>query len=110
MNASLWAFVRASRGPLVLITLGILFALDHNDVITFGRTCRPFTSQPHSRSIAVSYSPTSVPSGPLIRCSSSWMIRSGGRSSVCSMVFTAGYCGPSAGCDRACSISGDIKP
>ena len=31
-------------------------------------------------STAVSYRPTSVPSGPLIRCSSSWMIRSGGRS------------------------------
>ena len=50
------------------------------EAITFGRTTRPSTSQEASRSTAVSYSPTSVPSGPLIRCSSSWMIRSGGRS------------------------------
>ena len=32
----------------------------------------------HSSSRAVSYSPTIVPSGPEIRCSSSWMTRSGG--------------------------------
>ena len=46
-----------------------------------GPSCRP-TSQVQSWSMAVSYRPTSVPSGPLIRCSSSWMIRSGGRSGV----------------------------
>ena len=31
-------------------------------------------------SMAISNSPTVVPSAPVIRCSSSWMIRSGGRS------------------------------
>ena len=52
------------------------------EAITLGRTFLPSTSQVQSWSTAVSYSPTSVPSGPLIRCSSSWMIRSGGRSGV----------------------------
>ena len=33
-----------------------------------------------------------MPSGPLIRCSSSWMIRSGGRSGACGVVFAGGQC------------------
>ena len=36
----------------------------------------------HRASTATSNSPTVVPSAPVIRCSSSWMIRSGGRSRV----------------------------
>ena len=45
------------------------------EAMTFGLLPRAL----HSRSTAVSYSPDSVPSGPEIRCSSSWMISSGGR-------------------------------
>ncbi len=41
------------------------------EAINFGRTCLPFTSQVQSLSMAVSYKPTSVPSGPLMRCNSS---------------------------------------
>ena len=37
------------------------------DAITFGRTFLPLTSQVQSLSMAVSYRPTSVPSGPLMR-------------------------------------------
>jgi hypothetical protein len=37
-NANAFAFVRAARGPLVLITLGVLFALDQGGTIPFYRT------------------------------------------------------------------------
>ena len=57
---------------------------------TLGRTFLPFTSQVQSRSMAVSYSPTSVPSGPLMRCNSSWMMRSGGRSGFCGSTLAEG--------------------
>lgn len=33
-----YALVRAVRGPVVLILLGVLFALDHSGVIGFDRT------------------------------------------------------------------------
>jgi hypothetical protein len=38
MNANLYAIVRASRGPIVLITLGVLFWFDQSDRVSFGRT------------------------------------------------------------------------
>ena len=38
MSVSLYAVVRAIRGPIVLIVLGILFWLDQSDQIGFGRT------------------------------------------------------------------------
>lgn len=38
MNDRTYALVRAARGPLVLIALGILFALDHSGVFEFERT------------------------------------------------------------------------
>ena len=38
MNASPYAVVRATRGPIVLITMGILFWLDQTDQMGFGRT------------------------------------------------------------------------
>ena len=38
MNTSLYALVRATRGPIVLITMGILFWLDQADQLGFGRT------------------------------------------------------------------------
>jgi hypothetical protein len=38
MNANLYALVRALRGPIVLITLGVLFWFDQSDRISFGRT------------------------------------------------------------------------
>jgi hypothetical protein len=38
VNNSLFAIVRAARGPVVLITLGILFALDQMQEIGFRRT------------------------------------------------------------------------
>jgi hypothetical protein len=38
MNASLYAIVRAIRGPIVLIVLGTLFWLDQSDQVGFGRT------------------------------------------------------------------------
>ena len=51
------------------------------DATTSGRTGFSAASrQEHSASTATSNSPTVVPSAPVIRCSSSWMIRSGGRS------------------------------
>ena len=40
--------------------------------------------------MAVSYRPTSVPSGPLMRCNSSWMMRSGGRSGFCGSTLAEG--------------------
>ena len=70
------------RNRLVDLLVGVLIVAV--EAITLGRTFLPFTSQVQSWSMAVSYRPTSVPSGPLIRCSSSWMIRSGGRSGGCS--------------------------
>ena len=47
--------------------------------------------QVHSSSTADSNSPTVVPSAPEIRCSSSWMIRSGGRSRTTGRLVTAGH-------------------
>lgn len=38
MKANAFALVRAARGPLVLITLGILFAADQQGGIGFHRT------------------------------------------------------------------------
>jgi hypothetical protein len=38
VNASLYSLVRAARGPIVLIVLGLLFWLDQSDQISFGRT------------------------------------------------------------------------
>ena len=38
MNASVWEVVRAIRGPILLIVFGTLVALNHMDVIPFGRT------------------------------------------------------------------------
>ena len=38
MNNTAYALVRAMRGPLVLITLGVLFALDQMQGIGFRRT------------------------------------------------------------------------
>ena len=52
------------------------------DATIFGPVQIPSARQRHSSSTAASNSPTVVPSAPEIRCSSSWMIRSGGRSLV----------------------------
>ena len=38
MNANLYSLIRATRGPIVLIVLGVLFWLDQSDQIGFGRT------------------------------------------------------------------------
>ena len=38
MKASTYALVRAARGPIVLITLGILFAADQRGGVPFYRT------------------------------------------------------------------------
>jgi len=50
------------------------------DATIFGRMRWPSNTRVVRRSIAASYSPATVPSGPEIRCSSSWIIRSGGSS------------------------------
>ena len=38
MNARFWELTRAVRGPIMLITFGILMALNHMDQIGFERT------------------------------------------------------------------------
>lgn len=38
MNASAWELVRAVRGPILLVTFGVLIALNHTDKIDFERT------------------------------------------------------------------------
>jgi Domain of unknown function (DUF5668) len=38
VSASLWQFVRAIRGPILLIVFGALVALNQLDRIDFGRT------------------------------------------------------------------------
>ena len=38
MNASAWELVRAVRGPILLVTFGVLIALNHTDKISFERT------------------------------------------------------------------------
>jgi hypothetical protein len=38
MSANLYSLVRATRGPIVLIVMGVLFWLDQSDQIGFGRT------------------------------------------------------------------------
>jgi hypothetical protein len=38
MNVNAWALARATRGPLILITLGILFAIDQAGGLPFYRT------------------------------------------------------------------------
>ena len=48
-----------------------------------------------SVSIATSNRPTVVPSAPVMRCSSSWMMRSGGRRRPVGRTCAAG-CGPAA--------------
>jgi hypothetical protein len=51
------------------------------DATITGRTGVPSAvCHEHSSSTTTSNRPTVVPSAPVIRCSSSWMIRSGGRS------------------------------
>ena len=50
-----------------------------------------------SASMATSNSPTVVPSAPVMRCSSSWMTRSGGRNRGCGCTAAAGS-EPFAGC------------
>jgi len=41
MNSSSPGLMRAIRGPIMLITVGVLFALDHMTEFTFGRTWPP---------------------------------------------------------------------
>ena len=38
MNGSNRTLMQAIRGPIILITIGVLFALDHMTEFTFGRT------------------------------------------------------------------------
>ena len=38
MNDNSQTLMRAIRGPIMLITVGVLFALDHMTQFTFGRT------------------------------------------------------------------------
>lgn len=38
MNVSFWELARAVRGPIMLVTFGILMALNHMDKIGFERT------------------------------------------------------------------------
>ncbi len=38
MNGNNPTLLRAIRGPIILITVGVLFALDHMTRFTFGRT------------------------------------------------------------------------
>jgi hypothetical protein len=38
MNGNSPTLMRAIRGPIMLITVGVLFALDHLTQFTFGRT------------------------------------------------------------------------
>ena len=38
MNVSFWQLARAVRGPIMLVTFGILMALNHTDQIGFERT------------------------------------------------------------------------
>lgn len=38
MNGNSSNLIRAIRGPIILITVGVLFALDHMTQFTFGRT------------------------------------------------------------------------
>ena len=38
MNGSNPTLIRAIRGPVIMITVGVLFALDHMTEFSFGRT------------------------------------------------------------------------
>jgi hypothetical protein len=38
MNGKAWAFARAVRGPVMLITFGTLMALNHTDKVDFERS------------------------------------------------------------------------
>ena len=38
MNGNNPTLLRAVRGPIIMITIGVLFALDHMTQFTFGRT------------------------------------------------------------------------
>jgi hypothetical protein len=38
VNSNLFAFVRAARGPVVLVVLGVLFAVDQTGGVPFRRT------------------------------------------------------------------------
>ena len=58
-----------------------------------GRTWRLSISRTHRPSIAASYRPAIVPSGPAIRCSSSWMTRSGGGQGRRESSAAARFCG-----------------
>ena len=60
------------------------------DAMTLGLTTRSSSRQLQSSSTADSYSPTMVPSGPLIRWNSSWMIKSGGRMGEMALTLVAG--------------------
>src|SRR6218665_3296094 len=55
-----------------------------------GLTVLPSSVQPDSSSTTDSYKPTIVPSGPLMRWNSSWMIRSGGWIGATFLTLTAG--------------------
>src|SRR6218665_994851 len=55
-----------------------------------GLTVLPSSVQPDSSSTTDSYKPTIVPSGPLMRWNSSWVIRSGGRVGATFLTLTAG--------------------
>ena len=87
---------RTGRGPVraALRTVAV-------EATISGRTGLPSAvSHDDSVSTATSNSPTAVPSAPVIRCSSSWMIRSGGRSRPTGCTVAAGVpsrrrCAPS---------------
>jgi hypothetical protein len=38
MNASAWELIRAVRGPILLVTFGVLIALNHTGKVNFERT------------------------------------------------------------------------
>src|SRR5438128_2667189 len=60
------------------------------EATTLGLTRSPPTIHEHIASTAVSYRPTNEPRGPLMRWSSSWMMRSGGRRAGWGIDFTDG--------------------
>jgi hypothetical protein len=44
MNGNSQTLIRAIRGPIILITIGVLFALDHMSQFTSAGPGRPFSS------------------------------------------------------------------
>ncbi len=79
------------------------------EATTFGRTLMSPSIQLLSSSTAVSYRPTIVPNGPLMRWNSSWMIRSGGLIGRIGFTLAAG-CKPFARCPVTQSWPGQSKP